>query len=208
MWNKIEMLPKWCIPNTNPAFYDTESATAIEQTAKLYGKVRELIDAYNEFVGNVETLIEEFEKSVTTDMETFKLGIRQEFQDFIDVVNLRLQQFEVEFDTFKGDVNNLINEYKNYLDTKYSQFTTNILNQFETLRTEVNTKIENQNTTISNAIESQNTAINNAIEYMSTNIEQTTINIINQKIENGDIAVGLVYNDATESLDLVVESEE
>lgn len=196
MWNKIEMLPNWRIPDTSPAFYDTESATAIEQTAKLYGKVRELIDAYNEFVGNVETIIEEFETSVTVDMETFKVGIRQEFQDFIDIVNLRLQQYESEFETFKGDVNDLINEYKNYLDTKYSQFTTNVLNQFESLRTEVNTKIENQNTTISNAI-----------EYMSTNIEQTTINIINQKIENGDIAVGLIYNDATESLDLVVESE-
>lgn len=118
MWNKIEMLPKWCITNTNPAFYETESATAIEQTAKLYGKVNEMINAYNEFVGNVETLIEEFETSVTTDMETFKVGIRQEFQDFIDVVNLAI-----------GNQNTEISEAINYMETNLVQSATNVINQ-------------------------------------------------------------------------------
>lgn len=118
MRNKIEMLPNWRIPDTSPAFYETESATAIEQTAKLYGKVNEMINAYNEFVGNVETLIEEFETSVTTDMETFKVGIRQEFQDFIDVVNLAI-----------GNQNTEISEAIDYMETNLVQTASNVINQ-------------------------------------------------------------------------------
>lgn len=118
MWNKIEMLPNWRIPDTSPAFYDTESATAIEQTARLHDKVRELIEAYNEFVVNVEILIDEFETSATNDMETFKVGIRQEFQDFIDVVNLAI-----------GGQETKINEAIDYMETNIVQTASNIINQ-------------------------------------------------------------------------------
>ena len=53
----INNLPKWTIPDLHPAFFDTESATAIEMVAKLYGKVKEVVDHYNEFTTDMNDRI-------------------------------------------------------------------------------------------------------------------------------------------------------
>lgn len=89
-------LPHWVIPNKFPAFYDSESATAIEMTAKIYKHVENLIDDYNKFVENMNKAIDDFENGVTSDIELFKVSIRQEFQDFIDVVELKLKDQDTE----------------------------------------------------------------------------------------------------------------
>lgn len=87
----MRLLPHWVLSDKFPAFYDSESATAIEQTAKLYAAVNELIAEYNKFVDGVNLQIKEFIDSSHKDFETFTVGIRQEFQDFIDVVELKIK---------------------------------------------------------------------------------------------------------------------
>lgn len=87
----MRKLPKWCITDTFPSLYDNESATAIEQTAKLYGAVNDMIDEYNAWVDKINNTIEEFINDTNADYETFKVALRQEFQDFIDVVDLKLR---------------------------------------------------------------------------------------------------------------------
>ena len=57
----IKPLPKWVLTNEYPAFYDTESVTAIEMVAKLYGKMEELITTYNEFVDEINKTIADFD---------------------------------------------------------------------------------------------------------------------------------------------------
>ena len=56
----ISKLPKWCLVSKFPAFYDFESLTATEQTARLYGKVAELIESYNKYVEEINKVIEEY----------------------------------------------------------------------------------------------------------------------------------------------------
>lgn len=90
----MERLPHWRITDRYPAFLDTESATAIEQTAKVYGAMQTMIDEFNKFVDNVNASMEEFENRMTADYDEFTVGLRQEFQDFIDVVNLRVTEAE------------------------------------------------------------------------------------------------------------------
>ena len=87
----IERLPHWHLANKCPAFLETESLTAIEMVSRLYGKTNELVDDYNKFVDSVNSHIEAFEESAEKNYEAFTIGIRQEFQDFIDVVELKLQ---------------------------------------------------------------------------------------------------------------------
>lgn len=82
-------LPHWVITDRLPAIYDHESGTAIEQTAKVYGAMNELIDEYNKFVDHINETVEAFINNTNGDYEIFKVAIRQEFQDFIDVVNLK-----------------------------------------------------------------------------------------------------------------------
>ena len=92
----IERLPHWIIPNKIPAFLEGESATAIEMVAKVYGKTNELIADYNEFVNAVNQHIDEFETSTEKNYELFTVGIRQEFQDFIDTVELKIMEQDKE----------------------------------------------------------------------------------------------------------------
>ena len=84
-------LPHWVLTDKFPALYDTESATVIEQTAKVYGAMNKLIDEYNNFVDNANGIIENFETSTNKDIELFKVSMRQEFQDFIDVAELKME---------------------------------------------------------------------------------------------------------------------
>lgn len=55
----INGLPKWSIPDLHPAFFDTESATAIEMVAKLYGKVKEVVESYNDFTKDIADKVNE-----------------------------------------------------------------------------------------------------------------------------------------------------
>lgn len=84
-------LPKWVLTNPRPSVYDSESATAIEQTAKLYGAMQELIDDYNKFVEGVNNSMREFESNASKNYEEFTVGLRQEFQDFIDAVEIKIE---------------------------------------------------------------------------------------------------------------------
>ena len=104
-------LPKWVLTNKRPAFYDDESVTSIEMTAKLYGAMQTLIEEYNAFAETMEKTINDFMADVNADQETFKIAMRQEFQDFIDTVDLRLQK--VENDTLEITQNLINNAIKN-----------------------------------------------------------------------------------------------
>ena len=87
----MELLPKLNLQNTIPSFYDTESVTVLELTSKLYGAMNELIKDYNNFVEETNNKITEFTEGTNENLETFETAMRQEFQDFIDVVNLKIE---------------------------------------------------------------------------------------------------------------------
>ena len=86
----MEMLPKWVLPPTLPSIYDHESFTALEMVAKVYGAMNTLIEEYTAFASELQAAVTEFKTKMENDSELFAIGLRQEFQDFIDVVELRL----------------------------------------------------------------------------------------------------------------------
>lgn len=90
----MNKLPKWVIPDNFPALYDSDSATVIEMTGKLYNAINELIEDYNKFVDNINVSIETFENSSKENYEEFKLAMSQEFEDFIGVVELKVQSID------------------------------------------------------------------------------------------------------------------
>lgn len=87
----IEFLPKWVVPCTCQTAYDTESATTLEMVARLHGKTNELIEDYNSFAERVNVKVNEFINSTDLNYTTFRVALRQEFQDFIDVINLKVK---------------------------------------------------------------------------------------------------------------------
>lgn len=73
----INGLPKWSIPDVHPAFFDHESGTAIEMVAKLYGKVKELIETYNKFE-------DELTKKVNTAYDYLKTNLHNTAMNVIN----------------------------------------------------------------------------------------------------------------------------
>lgn len=86
------LLPKWVLTNTRPSINDTESGTVLEQTAKIYGAMNELITEYNSFADTVNQIITDFTADTTKNQNEFEVAIRQEFQDFIDVIEIKFAE--------------------------------------------------------------------------------------------------------------------
>lgn len=121
----IPLLPKWVLNSNNPAFYDTESATAIEMVAKLYGSMNTLIDDYNKFVDNTNQIITDFNESTTKDIKLFKVAMRQEFQDFINVVELKLQSQDKHITEQDAIMANAVDYMKNNLSSTLAEIIKN-----------------------------------------------------------------------------------
>lgn len=94
----MQLLPKWVLTNKFPSIYDSESKTVLEQTARIYGAMNELITEYNAFADRTNQLITEFTASATQNQEQFEIALRQEFQDFIDVIEIKVQQQQTQID--------------------------------------------------------------------------------------------------------------
>lgn len=86
----IEMLPKWNLYSTKHSFYEGDSVTLIELASRLTGTMNALIDEYNKFAYLVNGQVSDFMSSTDKDHEEFATGLRQEFQDFIDTIDLKL----------------------------------------------------------------------------------------------------------------------
>lgn len=95
--HKMIQLPKWVLSSPFPTVYDTESMSSIQMVAKVYAAMRELIENYNSFITKIETSINEFETMSEEEREVFAVDLRQEFQDFIDTVSLKVMSQDNKF---------------------------------------------------------------------------------------------------------------
>ena len=106
----MELLPKWVLPPTMPSIYETESFTALEMVAKVYGAMNELITEYNKFVDSVNTQMETFTAETEEQYNLFAVGLRQEFQDFIDVVDIKIKSLEEKVTETSADIVKAVND--------------------------------------------------------------------------------------------------
>lgn len=179
----MQRLPHWVLPDKFPALYDTESATAIEMTAKLYGAMNGLIDEYNKFVDGVNAEIEKFESDTNKDNDTFKIAMAQQFQDFIDVVELKLQSQDKEIeDAFNYMKNNIA---KTTADIIHSLLEKDVIN----VNIAVGNRKFNGETSFNGHIANVNTEkalINHEVETSATNTSVDTLTVIKNKVTYTD----------------------
>lgn len=181
----MRLLPEWFLTNKYPTLYDKDSLTVIEQTARVYGAMNELIEEYNAHSESINKIIEEFISSTEKDQETFEVALRQEFQDFIDIVDLKLIEFK----------NEVIS-----LNTHY-------LNLLESHKNEVNTKLTEQDQEIETRLSEQDQEIEEAVDFMKENIVASVNTVVDEMVANNEIVVGLTYNADEESIALSVVNE-
>ena len=90
----MNRLPIWRFPFTAPAFYDTESFTAIEAAAKVYESMRALVDEYNKFAEQVNKAVDNLEKQEAAARQKLEDELRKSVKQFIceysDKFNLML----------------------------------------------------------------------------------------------------------------------
>lgn len=125
----IRPLPYWVLTDLQPAFYDSESGTVLQQLSRIYPKIQELIDAYNQFVKEVNTYITEFENGIIKDFESFKNCITKTMNQYIESVDIKLGLQDKEISDSIAEQNAIIEEAINYMKNNIIATTTSVINQ-------------------------------------------------------------------------------
>ena len=86
----VRPLPHWVLTNLQSAFYDSESGTILQQMARVYSKIEELISTYNEFSSEINRYIKEFEDGIICDFECFKNCIIKTMNDYIETIDTKI----------------------------------------------------------------------------------------------------------------------
>ena len=94
----IRPLPFWVLTDLQPAFYDSESGTVLQQLSRIYPKIQEVINSYNDFVREVNRYIDEFENGIIADFNCFKNCIIKTMNDYIESIDtkINLQDMDIQ----------------------------------------------------------------------------------------------------------------
>lgn len=132
----IKLLPHWVLTDNHPAFYDTESRTAIQMVARLYGKMQELIEDYNTYIDQINQIITDFEEDFNSGVEEFKEEINGIISDFTATINEKVAGQDLAIETFESYVNGqiasqdeVIADAVNYMKTNLTQIVTDLFTQ-------------------------------------------------------------------------------
>lgn len=170
----LKPLPHWCMTGEHPAFYDTESRTAIQMVARLYSKMEELIEDYNTYVDQIDNLNEEFKNDVNAEITDFETEVNGIVNEFVETVNGKIAEQNLEIESFEGNVNTQLSEFE----------------------TEVNGKISAQDLIIADAVNYMKTNLNQIVTDLFTEtIQDRDILItlgINYDETNEELTIGLI----------------
>lgn len=151
--NKIfaPFLPPWVETGLQPAFYDMESGTVLQQTARMYAKVQQLTRLFNEFSEDVSNEVNNFEHDTNTEIERFEKATNDEIERFEGVVNNTVAEYIEKFTELKDFVDDYFDnldvqeEINNKLDAMVEDGTFNkIINHelFDGLQAQVDNKLD------------------------------------------------------------------
>lgn len=99
----MRLLPKWAIVTPFPSIYDFESVTAIQQTARVYGAMNQMISEYNNFAEAINKEIVEFIGSSETEISNFKDSIEKR-------IRCKFEDMDAAFSKMKVDVTKYADE--------------------------------------------------------------------------------------------------
>lgn len=125
MSNFINFLPPWVETNIQPAFYDKQSGTCLQQTARMYNKVNELVRIANEQWETIQDYINQFIELKDYVEDYFEnLDVQEEINNKLDAM-VNNGTFELLFakyvDPYFESINNDITE----LEGKVNALNTN-----------------------------------------------------------------------------------
>lgn len=136
----MDLLNKWLLTDGLPAYEDSESATAIEMVYKVYKAMQDMITDYNKFVDNTNKSLEEFQSTYNEDQETFTTSVRQEYQDYIDTIDLKIMDIESHYEGLDTSVT----EFKNQTIQELTTFKNQVLQDLANYETAINSRLDSK----------------------------------------------------------------
>lgn len=79
----VEFLPPWIETGLQPAFYDKESGTVLQQVARMYAKVNYLVRMFNKFSKDTTEFVNDFVDSTNTEIQRFEHDTTETVNDYI-----------------------------------------------------------------------------------------------------------------------------
>lgn len=114
----IDFLPPWIETGIQPAFYDKESGTVLQQTARMYAKVNEVVQSVNNQNETIDDYINQFNELHDYVYDYFdNLDVQEEINNKIDDM--------VNNGTFQSVFDNYVGPKIDALDTRLSSLITN-----------------------------------------------------------------------------------
>ena len=204
----IKMLPHWVLENPTAAFYDTESGSSIEQTARVYAKMQELIEDYNKFVDDINKHIALHEAGLYESNEAFKTCIINTIENYIKSIDMKIDEQDKHInDTIVWIKENYVGYLKDIFDEKYGsgeiadifssvlkpaidKLDEKLTTKIEALETNLNTNIENtsKNTTDIETLKTNSSKNTTDIESLTTNLATANTNIGKNTTDIGTLA--------------------
>ena len=188
----IPRLPHWVLTDKYPAFYDSESKTAIEMVAKIYAKMQELVDHYNEFVDPLNNEIAEYYKQLNAEYECFKASMIKIAHDYIMTIDEKIKMQDLVIKKYYEQFEYSLAQYKELVNKHLAEQDTEIQNAVDYMKTNIR---ETTQEVANELLQYGKISINHT--YFSTNKKVLLV------ISNG----GTIYNDENKQLNLIVRTE-
>lgn len=136
----IRPLPYWVLTDLQPAFYDSESGTVLQQTSRMYAKLQEALKEFNDYAKQINTYITEFENGIISDFECFKNCIIKTMNDYIESIDMKVNIQDTRISEAIENQNKLISDKFdeqdeaiqsaiNYMKDNIIATTTSVINQ-------------------------------------------------------------------------------
>lgn len=116
----MNKLPLWAPTTGRPAFYDSESATAIEMVAKIYGSMNALIEEYNKTIETLNQQFADLEQDGKKDLTNFKEDYIRTMNTFVTNMNMIHEKQEKEIqDAIQFMTDNLNEKMTEIIDEQF-----------------------------------------------------------------------------------------
>ena len=199
--NRINFLPPWVETNLQPAFYDLESGTSLQQTARMYNKVNELVRSVNTQNETIADYIQQF-----IDLHNYvddyfdNLDVQEEINNKLDQM---AQDGELK-DIFQDYLADELTRIETDLDNQIDEIEATVTSDYNTLNAKIDALSSGSPIPVSDVSDMTDT---NRIYVLTTTGEWYYYNGATwavggqyQASQSTDDVEGLIYNEITNNL--------
>ena len=115
----MRLLPKWALVTQPTAIYDLESVTPLQQTARVYGAMQEMIREYNTFADLINKEISEFVGSSEVEIQNFKESVEKRICCKFNEMDAAFSKMKVDIVHYMDD--KIVEKYQQTIHDQLSQ---------------------------------------------------------------------------------------